>query len=74
MKTNIPIINAANRSTQMIAARCLGNLNRTFNNVKRGSNKTANKKAISTGVIISFPKQNITAKQIKLTSIRESLA
>ena len=70
----MPTINAANIKTQSIAARCLGNLSLTFKRVKIGSNKTANKKAINTGVMISFPTQNINAKQIKVISMKESLA
>jgi hypothetical protein len=57
-----------------MAARCLGNLSLLFKNVKIGSNKTENKKAIKTGVIISLPRQKMAARQIKLTRIRESLA
>lgn len=59
---------------QIIAARCLGNLSFVFKKVKIGSNKTANKNAIKIGVRISFPRQKINAKQIKVTRIKESFA
>ena len=74
MKTKIPTIKDKKIKRQTIAARCLGNLNFVFKNVKMGSSKTANKNAIKTGVIISFPVQKINAKQIKVTSIKESFA
>jgi hypothetical protein len=70
----MPAIKEAKIKTQTAAARCLGNLSLVFKNVKRGSNKTANKKAIKTGVIISFPIQKMRAKESKLTKIKESLA
>lgn len=59
---------------QIIAARCLGNLNFVFKKVKIGSSKTAKRNAIKMGVRISFPMQKINAKQIKVTSIKESFA
>ncbi|MBB4804042.1 hypothetical protein HNP37_004122 [Flavobacterium nitrogenifigens] len=39
-----------------------------------GNNNTANKNASKTGVKISFPVQNINAKQIKVTRINASFA
>jgi hypothetical protein len=64
----------AKSNTQRRAAKCLGILSFEFNSVNTGSNKTANKNAINTGVRISFPIQKIKAKHIKLTKIKESLA
>lgn len=69
----MPIINDAKSKTHIIAAKCLENLNFVFKNVKRGNNKTASKNAISTGVIISFPMQNITLKEIKINKMQENL-
>ena len=59
---------------QTIAARCLGNLSLVLKKLNIGSSKTANKNASKTGVRISFPVQKIKAKQIKVTSIKESFA
>jgi len=39
-----------------------------------GTNNTENRKAIKTGVIMSFPAQNIKANEMKLTNIKASLA
>jgi hypothetical protein len=69
----MPIINDAKSKTHIIAAKCLENLNFVFKNVKRGNSKTASKNAISTGVIISFPMQNITLKEIKINKMQENL-
>ena len=74
MKTKIPTIKDRKITRQTIAARCLGNFNLVFKNVKIGSNKTANKNASKTGVRISFPVQKIKAKQIKVISINASFA
>ncbi|CAA9203297.1 hypothetical protein FLA105534_04545 [Flavobacterium bizetiae] len=74
MKIKIPTIKAAKINIQHAAARCLGNFNLPCKKVKIGTNKTANKKAIKTGVIMSFPAQKIKAKEIKLTNIKASLA
>ena len=52
-------MNARKIKTQIIAARCLGNLNFVFKKVKMGNSKTANKKANKTGVRISFVMQKI---------------
>jgi len=65
---------AAKSKIQQAAAKCLGNLSLECKKVKIGNSKTANKNAINTGVIMSFPRQNIKAKEIKLTSIKASLA
>ena len=70
----MPTIDKAKIKIQEAAARCLGNFNLECNNVKIGTNKTANKNASNTGVIISFPIQKIKAKLIKLTKIKASLA
>lgn len=59
MKTKIPTINNRKINTQIIAAKCRGNFNLVFNIVKIGSNKTANKNAMNTGVRISFAMQKI---------------
>ena len=69
----MPTINDAKSKTHIIAAKCLENLNFVFKNVKRGNSKTASKNAISTGVIISFPMQNITLKEIKINKMQENL-
>jgi hypothetical protein len=69
----MPIINDAKSKTHIIAAKCLENLNFVFKNVKRGNSKTASKNAISTGVMISFPMQNITLKEIKINKMQENL-
>jgi hypothetical protein len=69
----MPIINDAKSKTHIIAAKCLENLNFVFKNVKRGNSKTASKNAISTGVIMSFPMQNITLKEIKINKMQENL-
>lgn len=74
MKIKIPAIKDRKIIRQVIAARCLGNFNFVLKKVKIGSNKTANKNAINTGVKISFPMQKINAKQIKVTRIKESFA
>lgn len=74
MKTKIPTIKDRKIIRQTIAARCLGNFNLVLKNVKIGSNKTANKNASKTGVRISFPKQKIKAKLIKVISIKDSFA
>lgn len=59
MKIRIPPINARNIKTQIIAARCLGNLNFVFKKVKIGNSKTANKNANRTGVRMSLVIQKI---------------
>ncbi len=74
MKIKIPAIKDRKITRQVIAARCLGNFNFVLKKVKIGSNKTANRNAIKTGVKISFPMQKINAKQIKVTRIKESFA
>ncbi|GAA3756623.1 hypothetical protein GCM10022423_03540 [Flavobacterium ginsengiterrae] len=74
MKIKIPTIKERKITRHTIAARCLGNLNLVFKKVKTGSSNTANKKASKTGVRISFPVQKIKAKQIKVTSIKDSFA
>lgn len=74
MKTKIPTMKDRKIKRQTIAAKCLGNLNFVFKKVKIGSSRTANKNAIKTGVRISFPVQKIKAKQIKVTSIKQSFA
>lgn len=57
-----------------MADKCLGIFTLVFKKVKMGNNKTANKNAIKTGVKISFPVQNMKAKQIKVTRINASFA
>jgi hypothetical protein len=74
MKNKMPAMQDIKRARQTIAARCLGNLHLVFKKVKIGSNKTANRNAIKTGVKISFPIQKMNAKQIKVTRIKESFA
>lgn len=65
---------ARKMAIQTIPAKCLGNFNLVFKKVNIGNNKTANKNANKTGVKISFPVQNMNAKQIKVTRINASFA
>ena len=74
MKTRIPTIKERKMMRQTMAARCLGNFSLLFKKVKIGSSKTAKRKAIKTGVRISFQVQKIKAKQIKVISINASFA
>jgi len=45
-----------------------------FRKVKIGRSKTANKNAIKMGVRISFPRQKMNAKQIRVIRIKASFA
>ncbi|GAA4130308.1 hypothetical protein GCM10022250_21050 [Flavobacterium chungbukense] len=74
MKIKIPTMIDKKTARQTSAARCRGNLNLVFKKVKIGNSNTANKNASKTGVKISFPVQNINAKQIKVTRIKASFA
>lgn len=54
MNVSMLNMNATKRRTQIIAAKYVGIFNLVFKNVNTGTNKIENKKAIKTGVMMSF--------------------